>query len=94
MTYSYLQSHTAASPRYTTWFGAYTSSRHSTVLSHYSNLNSNDYTSYTYDCSTCTSTAYAYTYSNTPGMTYLCKTFWNAPATGTDSKAGTLVHGV
>jgi len=23
---------------------------------------------------------------------YLCGAYWNAPATGTDSKAGTLVH--
>ncbi|HKX84772.1 MAG TPA: M35 family metallo-endopeptidase, partial [Pyrinomonadaceae bacterium] len=23
---------------------------------------------------------------------YLCNAFWNAPAQGTDSKAGTLVH--
>ena len=26
------------------------------------------------------------------GTIYLCGAFWNAPATGTDSKAGTLVH--
>ena len=23
---------------------------------------------------------------------WLCNAFWNAPATGTDSKAGTIVH--
>lgn len=90
---SYLQSHTAASPRYTTWFGAYTSSRHSTVQSHYSNLNSNDYTSFTYDCSTCDEPdTYAYVYPDDFGRIYLCDVFWETTTTGTDSRAGTLVH--
>ena len=26
------------------------------------------------------------------GTIYLCGAYWNAPATGTDSQAGTLVH--
>jgi len=26
------------------------------------------------------------------GSVYLCGAFWNAPETGTDSKAGTLIH--
>lgn len=50
--FSYLNAHTSSTPRFTTWFGSYTSSHRSTVLSHYSNLNG-DPNSVTYDCSTC-----------------------------------------
>ncbi|RDB29383.1 Peptidyl-Lys metalloendopeptidase [Hypsizygus marmoreus] len=88
---SYINSHTSASTRYTTWFGAFTSSRRSTVQSHYSLISGNTFSSYTYDC-TCTDSAYAYVYPDTFGRVYLCSAFWNAPATGTDSKAGTLIH--
>jgi peptidyl-Lys metalloendopeptidase len=41
---------------------------------------------------TCTDSAYAYVYPTQPYTIYLCNAFWNAPSTGTDSKAGTLVH--
>ncbi|KAG9120167.1 hypothetical protein FRC07_004448 [Ceratobasidium sp. 392] len=88
---SYLSSLTSGKPRYTTWFGTYDSGRASTVRSHFSAIGA-DASSTTYDCSTCTSTAYAYVYANQPGRVYLCGAFWNAPNTGTDSKAGTIVH--
>jgi peptidyl-Lys metalloendopeptidase len=77
---------------YRTWFGSYTSSRYSTVTSHYSNIyNSFVNQTYTFNCS-CTSSAYAYVYANQPYRVYLCNAFWNAPSLGIDSKAGTLVH--
>lgn len=77
---------------YKTWFGSYTSSRYSTVQSHYSNIYSSFVNqTYTFNCS-CTSSAYAYVYANQPYRVYLCNAFWNAPMTGIDSKAGTLVH--
>ncbi|CAE6412568.1 unnamed protein product [Rhizoctonia solani] len=82
---------TASKPRYTTWFGTYNANRLSTVRSHFS-LIGTDASSTTYDCSTCTMNAYAYVYANQPGRVYLCSAFWNAPLTGTDSKAGTIVH--
>jgi peptidyl-Lys metalloendopeptidase len=45
-----------------------------------------------FDC-TCTQTnVYAYVYPNQPYKIYLCGAFWAAPLTGTDSKAGTLIH--
>jgi len=88
---SYLQSHTSSTSRFTTWFGSYTSARHSTVLSHFTNLNGNMYASYHFDC-TCTDSSYAYVYSDDFGHVYLCGAFWQAPLTGTDSKGGTLVH--
>ncbi|KZV90495.1 peptidyl-Lys metalloendopeptidase [Exidia glandulosa HHB12029] len=89
--YAYLTNHTSSTTRYTTWFGTYTDARHTTVTTHYSNLSSRSYASYTYDC-TCTEDYYAYTYKAQTGNIWLCNVFWQAPATGTDSKAGTLVH--
>ncbi|OBZ68536.1 Peptidyl-Lys metalloendopeptidase [Grifola frondosa] len=89
---SYLQTHTAATPRYTTWFGSYTSSRHSTVLQHYTNMNGNDYSSYSFDCTCTDAGTYAYVYPDEFGIVYLCGAFWQAPTTGTDSQGGTLVH--
>lgn len=88
---SYLNAGTVGA-RYTTWFGSYTSSRYSTVRTHFSAISSAMNTaSVTFNCN-CTDSAYAYVYSNQPYTIYLCNAFWNAPATGTDSKAGTLVH--
>jgi peptidyl-Lys metalloendopeptidase len=79
-------------PRYTTWFGAYTSSRYSTVRSHFSAIDSAIRTkTFTFFCD-CTSSAYAYVYANRPYEIHLCNAFWSAPNTGTDSKAGTLIH--
>ena len=80
-------------PRYTTWFGVYNSARYSTVTSHYAAIgNAMDTKPVTFDCSCKKKNVYAYVYSNQPYTIYLCGVFWNAPATGTDSKAGTLVH--
>ena len=77
---------------YRTWFGEYTSSRYSTVLSHYNAIYSAFNTkSFTFHCD-CTDSAYAYVYSNQPYNVHLCNAFWNAPNLGIDSKAGTLVH--
>ncbi|KAJ3488200.1 hypothetical protein NLI96_g3033 [Meripilus lineatus] len=89
---SYLQSHTSATTRYTTWFGSYTSARHTTVQTHFSNLNGNTYTSYHWDCTCTDSGTYAYVYPSDFGHVYLCGAFWSAPTTGTDSKAGTIIH--
>jgi peptidyl-Lys metalloendopeptidase len=93
---SYLNAGTRG-PRYTTWFGTYNSKRYSTVRSNFTKIS--DAASnkpLTFDCSTCPGTdyadAYAYVYSNQPYRIYLCNAFWAAPSTGTDSRAGTIVH--
>ena len=66
---SYLAGISAATTRYTTWFGAYTSTRKNTVHTHYVNIGT-DPTSSTYDC-TCTDTdTYAYVYPDTPGESF------------------------
>ena len=92
---AYLRSHTASTTRYATWFGNYTTSRHSTVLDHFTKISSNNFSNFTYDCSTCTnSSAVAQVSPDDFGTVYLCPVFWRVPATGTDAQAGTLVHEV
>ncbi|CAA7264262.1 unnamed protein product [Cyclocybe aegerita] len=80
---SYLTSHTSTSSRYTTWFGTYIA---------VSAISNNTLSSFTYDCTCTKSNVYAYVYPNVFGRIYLCGAFWNAPFTGTDSQAGTIVH--
>jgi len=78
--------------RYTTWFGAYNATRYSTVRSHFTAIENALVTkAIVFDC-TCTDSAYAYVYPTQPYKIYLCNAFWSAPNTGTDSRAGTLVH--
>lgn len=78
--------------RYTTWFGTYTSSRYNTVRSHFAAIEDAVYNrAMVFDC-TCTDSAYAYVYPTQPYKVYLCNAFWSAPNTGTDSRAGTIIH--
>jgi len=90
------KSHLAANPNgstlYTRWFGTYTQQRFSLVSDHYFTINDAFVNkSVNYDCS-CKKNYYAYVYPSQPYKIYVCKVFWSAPALGTDSKAGTLVH--
>lgn len=82
----------STSARYITWFGAFTSLRYNTVKSNFTNIkNAMDTASINFDCG-CKKRYYAYVYPNQPYNIYLCSIYWQAPATGTDSKAGTLIH--
>jgi peptidyl-Lys metalloendopeptidase len=92
---NYLNGHTTstAGPRYTTWFGTITTSRYATVSSQYPAIDgvfSN--ADMTFDCKCKQKNTYAYVYPDKPYEIHLCGAFWVAPAMGTDSKAGTLVH--
>ncbi|MBI4915294.1 MAG: peptidase M35 [Acidobacteria bacterium] len=79
---------------YRYWFGAYTSSRLATVKSHFSAIKTALASKpITFDCG-CTANYYAYVYPTKPYKVYVCKAFWTAPATGRDSRAGTVVHEV
>jgi len=79
---------------YRTWFGAYTSARLATVKSHFSAIKTALASKpITFDCG-CTGNYYAYVYPTQPYKIYVCKAFWTAPATGRDSRAGTVVHEV
>ena len=80
--------------RYTTWFGAYTSSRYGTANQHFNNISTainQNAGQITINCG-CTQNYYAYVYPTQPYQIYVCNAFWSAPNTGTDSKAGTLIH--
>jgi peptidyl-Lys metalloendopeptidase len=95
---SYLNAGTRGA-RYTTWFGTYDSTRYSTARSHFSAISNAVSTQpMAFDCSTCPGTAnasaYAYVFANAPYRVYLCNAFWAAPNTGTDSRAGTIIHEV
>ena len=79
-------------PRYTRWFGAVDSGRVATVKSHFAAIKDAFATKpITVDCG-CKKTYYAYVYPTQPYTIHVCKAFWSAPMTGTDSKGGTLVH--
>lgn len=78
--------------RYTTWFGSYDTQRYGTVTTHFTSIgNAMDTAPVKFDCG-CKKKYYAYVYPNQPYDIYLCRVFWMAPMTGTDSKAGTLIH--
>jgi peptidyl-Lys metalloendopeptidase len=80
--------------RYTTWFGAYTSTRWNTAKSHFVSIDSamdQSAGQIKINCG-CNQSYYAYVYPTQPYQIYVCRAFWSAPNTGTDSKAGTLIH--
>src|SRR5688572_21973620 len=89
----YLASGTVG-PRYTTWFGAYTSQRYGTASQHFVAIDSAMDQSggqIKINCG-CNQNYYAYVYPTRPYEIFVCRAFWSAPTTGTDSKAGTLIH--
>ncbi len=90
---SYLSSAPSATPRYVKWFGAYSSAGWGTAKAHFVNEQSAFTTqALTLDCKCKKSNIYAYVYPTQPYKIYLCGAFWAAPLTGTDSRAGTLIH--
>ncbi len=90
---AYLARMSGGTPRYTTWFGTYTSARKNLVQSHFQQINQTQFRALTYDCGTCQQPArFGYVNPAQADHVFLCQGFWRAPATGTDSKAGTLVN--
>lgn len=90
---TYLSGTPSGTPRYTTWFGAYTLSRWNTAQDHFVKArNAFQSAALTLDCSCKDTGTYAYVYPTQPYKIYVCGAFWSAPMTGTDSKGGTLVH--
>jgi peptidyl-Lys metalloendopeptidase len=88
---TYLSSTTpSGTPRYVTWFGTFSTTRWNTAKAHFTSI-SQKLVNEVANC-TCTDSAYAYVFPSQPYTIYLCNAFWPAPATGTDSKAGTLIH--
>jgi peptidyl-Lys metalloendopeptidase len=88
----YLLSNQKGTTRYTTWFGTYTAANGATALDHFTAISDAfNNKPLTLDCG-CKKTYYAYVYPTKPYVIYVCKAFWTAPMTGTDSKGGTLIH--
>ncbi|MCS0630987.1 M35 family metallo-endopeptidase [Telluria mixta] len=82
----------ALAERYTSWFGPLDEARTATVSRHFEAIRDAFATRpITVDCA-CTKPWYAYVYPNQPYTIHVCKAFWTAPTTGTDSRGGTLVH--
>jgi peptidyl-Lys metalloendopeptidase len=82
----------ALADRYTGWFGPLDEARAATVSRHFGAIRDAFATRpITVDCA-CTRPWYAYVYPDRPYTIHVCKAFWAAPMTGTDSRGGTLVH--
>jgi peptidyl-Lys metalloendopeptidase len=89
---TYLGRTPASTPRYKTWFGTVSTTNWNTVKSHFTKITDALKTKpLTLDCS-CRQNYYAYVYADQHYKIYLCPGFFSAPNTGTDSKAGTLIH--
>ncbi len=84
----------ANNAQYKEWFGAHTAARFNKVKSVFTKIRDRMKTvAFTYDLSGagCKSGVYAYTHKGDTRI-WFCGAFWSAPAAGTDSKAGTVVH--
>jgi len=81
--------------RYTTWFGLSVPIHQNQVTKSLQRIyDTLDREKLKFDCETCTYNAFAYVYPDKPYDIYLCGAFWEAEVSGTDSKAGTLIHEV
>jgi hypothetical protein len=82
---------------FTYWFGAYDAARWNTVKQNYANIRTELVgNAIEFDCSlnSCSAQTYGFVYptDTRPLTIHLCDIFWTAPSTGTDSRAGSLIH--
>lgn len=80
--------------RYVEWFGVHSTARFKKVKANFNAvLTRMETVQFTYNLTSegCESGVFAYTYKGTSTI-WFCSQFWAAPAKGTDSKAGTMVH--
>ena len=78
--------------RYGTWFGASDAARGARVTSNFAAIrDAFENKPLKVDCG-CNEPYFAYVYPAQPYTVYVCKAFWTAPLTGTDSRGGTLLH--
>ncbi len=82
--------------RYVEWFGAYNRPRYSRVTSNFDKIHDALFNkTISADCpGDCPSNVISYVYPSRPYQIYFCDAFFRAPLTGTDSKAGTIIHEV
>jgi len=78
--------------RYDEWFGLYDANNYSTVSTHFVAIESAFTTQTVAFFCDCENSSFAYVFPTKPYEIHLCKAFWNAAMTGTDSKGGTLIH--
>ncbi len=79
--------------RYTEWFGAYDGSRYSRVQSNFEKVQDVLFNkTINVDCPSNCANVYAYVYPSRPYVIYFCGAFFRTSLTGTDSKAGTIIH--
>lgn len=79
---------------YVEWFGTFDNTRLSVVTANFTTIRDRMHdTTFTYDLSGtgCEPGVFAYTYKGATTV-WMCESFWSALPTGTDSKAGTVVH--
>ena len=84
-----------AGARYVQWFGEYDATRWGRVQDNFEAVDVVlDTGAITIVCndSLCGPSVYAFVFPTAPYVVYVCNAYWTAPATGTDSKAGTLIH--
>jgi peptidyl-Lys metalloendopeptidase len=80
--------------RCSTWFGIYDKQRYDKITDNFDKIwDALENRGITFYCD-CDENIYAYVYPTRPYEIFLCKLFWRAPLTGTDSRSGTIVHEV
>jgi len=88
----YLTSRKQQGERYVHWFGPHDATRVATVTGNFTAIKDAFETKpVRVDCG-CNEPYFAYVYPAQPYNIYVCRAFWTAPLTGTDSMGGTLVH--
>ena len=89
---AYLTSGKQAGERYTTWFGAPNAARAAKVTGNFTAIkDAFENKPVKIDCD-CDEPYFAYVYPARPYTVWVCRAFWTAAVTGTDSRGGTLLH--
>ena len=90
--HAYLTSGKQYGERYTTWFGALDAARGAKVTSNFTAIkDAFENKPVKIDCD-CDEPYFAYVYPARPYTVWVCRAFWAAAVTGTDSRGGTLLH--
>ncbi|KIY61772.1 zincin [Cylindrobasidium torrendii FP15055 ss-10] len=88
---THLNANKSGSTLQTTWYGTFSSSHWTGTVKAFTGLQTEP-ASWLYDCTCTDSGTYAYVYPASYGEVYLCGYYWNAPATGSGSRADTIIH--
>jgi peptidyl-Lys metalloendopeptidase len=90
--HAYLDSGKQYGERYATWFGAPDAARGARVTSNFTAIkDAFENKPVKIDCD-CDEPYFAYVYPARPYTVWVCRAFWAAAVTGTDSRGGTLLH--